>query len=591
MIGVALAILSPLLAAAAILALRRASAALALLGSSIGLGGAIYALVRVAEGARFAAELPGLPGMPLRLVAEPLTALVSVIVGVVGLLVLVYAVGYMRGEVGQARFFGQMSLFVGAMQSLVLAGDWVLLLAAWEIIGLASYLLIGFYYEWEDASRAAVRAFLYTRTADLGLYVAVFVLITQSGTSEISRTLQTGGPAATVAGLALLVAAAGKSAQTPLQGWLQDAMTGPTTVSALLHSATLVAAGALLLIRVSPMLTPGVQLVTGLLGGITAVVAGLIAASGCDLKRLLAASTSSQYGFMLLAVGAGSPAAALFHLLAHAAMKSGLFLGSGVFQHARGSTALEDLGGVGRERPVAYAGFVVAGLALAGTPPLAGFFSKDAVIAAAFESPYAPFLVPLVLAGTLLTGAYVARTLGLLWRGTGGGESVSGTRWMGAGYAALVALAVVMGFAEGPLASLLGEEVPRSLTSLASGLVLAFGGLALGWFVPAGRMLGPVRMPALRGFRVSGGFDSLVARPVLAAAEAARLTDEEGIDRFIAALVGRTRALGAKARRLQTGLVHKELMLAVVGAALILTFLTFAAFGVLGFYPALFPIP
>ncbi|WP_047863751.1 NADH-quinone oxidoreductase subunit 5 family protein [Rubrobacter aplysinae] len=602
MIGVALAILGPLLAAAAILALRRGGAALALFGSAAGLAGSLYALAGVAGGGRYSATLPGLPGLPLRLVAEPVTAVASAVVGVVGLLVVVYAVGYMKEEAGQARFFGQMSLFVGAMQTLVLAGDWVLLLAAWEIIGLCSYLLIGFHYERRDAARSAVRAFLYTRTADLGLYVAVFVLISQTGTSEISRTLELGGPVATFAGLALLVAVAGKSAQVPLQGWLQDAMTGPTPVSALLHSATLVAAGALLLVRVSPMLTPAAQLATGILGGVTAVVAGVIAVSGRDLKRLLAASTSSQYGFMLLAVGAGAPAAALFHLVAHAAMKSSLFLGAGVFQRARSSTAFADLGGVGRERLPVYLGFVVAGLALAGVPPLSGFFSKEAVVAATLHSPSAPVLAPLALVGALLTAVYVARALRLLWRGEGEDKSVPGARWMWAGLAALVVLAAALGVAKAPLTGLLGREIPFGFLAALLGLALALAGLVLGWLVPAGTLLGPLRGAAERGFRVLGGFDGLVARPALAlaltadavdrglhagvlgagrlslsVANVARATDEHGIDRLIAGLVRGMRRLGRRARRMQTGLVHRELMLAAFGVAVILISLSLFA--------------
>jgi len=602
MTAVALAILGPLLAAAAILVIRRGAPLLALLGSAAGLAGVSIALVRVSGGTHLSATLPGLPGLPLRLVAEPLTALLSVVVAVVGFLVLVYAVGYMKGEGDRARFFAGMSFFVAAMQTLVLAGDWVLLLASWELIGLASYPLIGFWYWREGIPPAATRAFLYTRTADLGLYGAIFVLIKQTGTSEISATLDVGGTAATIAGLLLLVAAAGKSAQTPLQGWLQDAMVGPTPVSALLHSATLVAAGAILMIRVSPLLPSSVQLTVGLLGGVTVIVTGLIAISQRDLKRLLAASTSSQYGFMLIAVGAGAPVAALFHLVTHATMKSSLFLGAGVFQHARGSTAFADLSGVGRERRPVFAGFVLAGLALAGVPPLGGFFSKDAVIAASFASPYAPVLVPLALAGTLLTAIYVARALRLLWRGEGEDEPLTGTRWMGTGLACLVALAAVLGLAEGLLAGLIGEEIPRSLLAVVIGVTLALGGLLLGWFVPAGRLLGPVRAPTERGFRFFGGFDGLVAQPAmtiaraadgldrgihagvlgvgnaaLVVARAARLTDDAGIDRLIAVLVRGTRELGGRARGLQTGLVHRELLLAAAGAVLILAFLTVGA--------------
>ncbi|CAN5882278.1 hypothetical protein BH18ACT11_BH18ACT11_11050 [soil metagenome] len=598
-----LAILGPLFCAAVILTLRRGAAPLAIVGSFAGLAGASLALAGVAGGASSSVKLPGLPGLPLRLVADPLGALLSLVVGAVGFLVLLYAVGYMEGEGSRARFYAGMSFFVAAMQALVLAGDWVLLLASWELIGFSSYLLIGFWFWRDGVPSSATRAFLYTRTADLGLYVGVFVLISRTGTSEISATLNAGGLTATVAGLLLLSAAAGKSAQTPLQGWLQDAMAGPTPVSALLHSATLVAAGAILMIRISPLLTPAVQLTVGLLGALTAIVCGLIAVSQRDLKRLLAASTSSQYGLMLLAVGAGAPVAALFHLVAHAAMKSSLFLGAGIFQHARGSTAFADLVGVGRERRLAFAGFVVAGLALAGVPPLSGFFSKDAVIAAAFASPYARIFGPLALAGALLSAVYVARAIRLLWRGEGEGSSVTGRGWMGAGLAALVALSAVLGLVEGPIAGLIGEDIPRNLPASGLGLALALGGLLLGWFVPAARLLGPVKEPAEWGFRLGGGFDATLARPALvlaraadrldsgihqgvvglggaalALARAARLADDAGIDRLIAALVRGTRELGGRARELQTGLVHKELLLAVAGAALILAFLALGAF-------------
>lgn len=599
----ALTILGPLAAAALILAVRRLAAPLALLGAGVGLAAAGATLAGVAGGARLSAELPGLPGLPLRLVAEPLTAALATVVAVVSALVMIYAVGYMIEESDKARFYAGMSFFAAAMQALVLAGDWVLLLAAWELIGLSSYLLIGFWYSRDGIPSSATRAFLYTRTADLGLYVAIFVLILATGTSGIGRTLEASGPAATVAGLLLLVAATGKSAQTPLQGWLQDAMVGPTPVSALLHSATLVAAGAILMIRTSSLLPSTVLLVVGAMGGLTALVAGMIAVAERDLKRLLAASTSSQYGFMLLAVGAGSPAAALVHLAAHAAMKSSLFLGAGVFQHARGSTAFDELGGAGREHRWTFAGFAVAGLALAGVPLLSGFFSKDAILAATLESPYAALFLPLALVGTLLTAAYVARALRLLWRNDGCGNgreaSVAGIRWMGAGLVPLTVLAAVLGPALTPLARLVGEELPGDVLTALGGLAAVVAGLLLGWLVPDGRLLGPLRGIAETGFRFGGGFDGLVARPALALARAtarfddgvihpavlavgraslavagaARTTDERGIDGLIFALVRGTRRLGGRARELQSGLIHKELLLAAVGGALIFVLL------------------
>lgn len=604
----ALTVLGPLAAAVLVLALRRLPAPLALLGAGVGLAAALVTLVLVAGGARYSAELPGLPGLPLRMVVDPLSAVLVAVVAVVSTLVFVYAVGYMRGETGLPRFFAGMSFFVAAMQALVLAGDWILLLAAWELIGLSSYILIGFWFWRPGAASGATRAFLYTRSADLGLYVGVFVLIAASGTSEISETLRAGGPAALTAGLLLLVAAAGKSAQTPLQGWLQDAMAGPTPVSALLHSATLVAAGAILTIRAFPLLPPEALLAAGLLGGVTAVVTGTIALAQGDLKRLLASSTSSQYGLMLLAVGAGAPAAAAAHLVTHAAMKSALFLASGVFQHARGSTRFDDLARVGREHQRAFAGFAVAGLALAGIPPLSGFFSKEAIVAASFGSPNAALFAPLALLGTLLTGAYVARAARILWRGASeepsGDEPIRGATWMGAGLAVLAAFAATLGFAVGPLGSLFGAELPEFGTGALLGAASLLGvgaavvGLLAGWLLPARRMLGPLLAPAGNGFKVAGGFDGLVARPALALARgadaldrrlhagavavghggvvvagAARLADERGIDGLIAALVRGTRKLGGRARELQSGLVHRELLLAVVGGALVFVLL------------------
>ena len=383
----ALIILAPLLAGLAELVLRRAPEAIALVGVGIGFLAAMGTLAGAVAGDAVQLVLPGLPQMPLRLVAAPLTAVFSATVATVAACVLVYAVGYMRSDPERPRFFGILLLFVAAMQALVLAGDWITVLAAWELIGFSSYLLIGFWHGRDGVPSAATRAFLHTRSADLGLYLGIFVLIGWAGTSEISATLAISGTPALVAGLLLLVGAMGKSAQVPLQDWLQRAMVGPTPVSALLHSATLVAAGAILLIRVAPMLPAGALIAVGLVGGVTAVVTGLIALAERDLKRLLAASTSSQYGLMLLAIGAGVPVAALLHLIAHAAIKSTLFLGAGVFQHDRDSTDMDAVAGAGRARPLVLSAFAVAAVALAGIPPLAGFFSKDAILAAALAAP------------------------------------------------------------------------------------------------------------------------------------------------------------------------------------------------------------
>jgi NADH-quinone oxidoreductase subunit L len=590
----AFAALAPFAALLLIVLSRRIPATLALVGAAVGAGAAIYTLTRVARGARAAATLPGLPGYPLRLVIDPFAAVLQTTIAVVALCVLVYAVGYMRRYGGHTRFYAEMSFFVAAMQTLILAGDWILFLAAYELIGLASYLLIGFWFERPGVPRAATRAFLITRGADLGLYLGVFILVAHAGTTAIAGTLRVGGTAATIAALLLVVAAMGKAAQVPFQGWLQDAMLGPTPVSALLHAATLVIAGVVLLMRAFPLLPPGVLLLVGTVGGVTALVTGLMALAQGDLKRLLAASTSSQLGFMFLALGAGSVAAALVHLVAHAVMKSALFLGAGIYQEAYDSTAFADLRGAGRAHRATYLLFAVAGLALAGIPPLAGFWSKDAVVAATFAVPSSSLLAALALIGTLLTGGYVGRALRLLWRGDAEEKPVAGMGWMIAGLAVLALLATTLGAAVHPIAGLLRLPLPEDSLSAWLDVAAAVVGVLGGGLFPIGRLLGPARPWAATGFRVGDGFDGLVARPALAlarlcdeadralhrgvcgigraglaVARAAAWTDERVIDGIIRELVAGTRGLGGRARRLQTGLVSRELVFTMGGIALV----------------------
>ena len=594
MIWLALTLLAPLGAALAVFTLRRAPAATALAGAGLGLAGALGLFAAASDGAEVTATLPFLPDLPIRLLASPLTATLALMVATVAAMVLIYAAGYMARDPEKTRFFGTMLMFISAMELLVLSGDWITLLAAWEMIGFASYLLIGFWHGRKGVPGAAMRAFLYTRTADLGLYIAAFVLIGVAGTSEISATLATTGTPALVAGLLLLFAAMGKSAQVPMQDWLMRAMAGPTPVSALLHSATLVAAGAILLIRASPMLPGGALLAVGIVGGVTAVVAGLMALAARDLKRLLAASTASQYGLMLVALGAGAPIAALLHLIAHAAIKSSLFLGAGVFQHDRDSTDLDALAGAGRARPGIFAGFALAALALAGLPPMAAYVSKDAILAAALDSPSAPWLLPLALLGSVLTGAYMARALKALWSGAAA-RPQSAVPYMAVGMGVLVTLAATLGFGFKPLEAMLGAHMPEpSWVIPAMGLAVGLGGLVLGWALPPARLLGPLLAPARNGFAVAGGMDALVARPALALAaacerleqwllsavlatgrinlsigNATRRADRDTIDAGIFGLVDRTIALGARARRLQSGFIHHEMALTFVGVVLV----------------------
>ncbi len=611
-----LAIAGPVAALVLIVGLRRAPATFSIGGALVAFGGALGGVIDAGAGGHANLAFGGLPDSPLQLQHDSFTEVLSLTVATVALLVFVYAVGYMHAERDQVRFFAELSLFVAAMQGLVLAGDWLLLLACWELIGLASYLLIGFWYERPLVPAAATRAFLTTRGADLGLYVAVFALVTAARTTEIGPTLGA-SQGQFVVGMLLLVAAMGKSAQVPFQGWLQDAMLGPTPVSALLHSATLVAAGAILLIRSAPVFSGPMLTAVGTVGGLTILLTGTMALA----QRLLAASTSSQLGFMLIGIGAGWPVAALVHLVAHAAMKAALFLGAGIFQHAVDSTALAELRGMGRAQPRVFVLFVLAGLALAGVPPLAGFWSKDALEAAALETPNRSFLFPLALVGSLFTGAYVARALRLLWQGSAQRRPVRGVFWMVVGLAGLSLLAAFLGPALGDIARLVSQTLPANASAQLLGLSAATLGLVAGWSGFADRLVAPISIQAARGFRVGDGWIGLVVRPALVLAYAAdrldrgllefslsvgrrglvaahgpvaridarvervvmavgtgglllarasRRFDDVDLDGLIRQLVRAAQSLGMRARRLQTGFVSRELLVATAGAALIL---------------------
>ena len=503
----------PCLAALLILLLRRANATLALAGALCSLVASMYTLATIAD-STYQATMAWLPTIALIVRSDAQTSLLATTVALVGCMVFVYAIGYMEHE-STPRFYAGMSFFLAAMQLLVLAGDWVLLLGAWELIGFASYLLIGYWYEQDTARAAATRAFLVTRTADLGLYLGSIVLITATGTTEIVATTSVGGTVGTVAALLLLLAVIGKSAQVPLQGWLADAMAGPTPVSALLHSATLVAAGVILLLRTFPLLSPGLLLAVALVGGVTAVLTGLTAFAQRDLKRVLAASTSSQLGLMLVAIGAGSPIAAMLHLVAHATIKSSLFLGAGIFQHARESTAFDQLRGIGRHHRVVYASFAVAGLALAGLPPLVGFWSKDAILAATLTAPNAWLLAPMAVAGSLLSAMYISRALRLLWQGDAEAPGTRVNPWMTTALVVMVGLVAALGILATPLLGFLGLHVPEERAAVWLGLLIIVVGMPIGWYVSATRLLGGLRPRAEAGFRLGGGLVGIVARPTL----------------------------------------------------------------------------
>ncbi len=344
---------------------------------------------------------------------DGLARLMAWIVAAVGLLITIYAVTYMADEQRQPYFFSCFSFFIGAMLLLVLADSMVLLFVAWEMVGLASFLLIGFWHTQTDARAAAQKAFLLTRLGDLGMLLGWLLALYQTGTTDIGALLTAVpniAPATlTLIALLFLCGAAGKSAQLPLTAWLPDAMAGPTPVSALMHSATMVAAGVYLLVRLFLLFAaaPGALAVVLWIGGLTALFAALVATAQTDIKRVLAWSTVSQLGEMMLALGLAGPLAAAYHLAAHATFKSTLFLTAGALDHATGTRDLHKLGGLARAMPWTAAIFGVAALALAGVFPFSGFWSEDTILARAANVGVAPAALLVLL--IFLAGTYSGR--------------------------------------------------------------------------------------------------------------------------------------------------------------------------------------
>ena len=405
--------LAPLLASLIILMLGRARSS-----GWINLAGVVVALLvllLIGAPAGLHGEWFTVGGLHLTLglSLDGLSRLMAWLVTGVGSLVSVYALAYMKEEQDQPRFFAAFAFFLGVMLTLVLSTSTLLLYAAWEGVGLASYLLIGFWYARPEAVRAARRAFLLTRLGDLGLLLGWLLALRLTGSTDISALLGAVGslPAATVTLVALLflAGAAGKSAQLPLTAWLPDAMAGPTPVSALLHSATMVAAGVYLLLRLEPLYaaSPVALTAAAWLGGLTALFAALTATVQTDLKRVLAWSTVSQLGEMFLAFGLGAPLSAAQHLTTHALFKSALFLAAGSVEHATGTRDLRQLGGLLRPLPWTAAAFVAGGLTLAGLPPFGAFWSEDEILQAAVRA--GPLPAALLLALIFLAGVYISR--------------------------------------------------------------------------------------------------------------------------------------------------------------------------------------
>jgi len=527
----------------------------------------------------------GSMSLPAGWAVDSLAAIMLLVVGVVALMVMVFSAGYMAGDPGWSRYYALLCLFTGSMTLLVVGDSFVTLFIGWELVGACSYLLIGFWYQKPSAVAAAIKAFLTTRVGDIGLLLGLMLLWNATGTlayEGVMRGIETASPGLiTAAAICIAVGAIGKSAQFPLHIWLPDAMEGPTPVSALIHAATMVAAGVFLVARTWPLFeaAPAARSLLLFVGVVSALGAAMIALVQRDIKKVLAYSTISQLGFMFAALGAGAWEIAFFHLVSHAAFKALLFLASGSVIHGSGTQDLAEMGGLRKTMPVTFAVWVIGGAALVGIPPFAGFFSKDAVLDAVWlASPIAG--VALFLAA-ILTGYYTVRATKLAFFG----------EWRGAGHShesplsmlvPLVVLAVpAAGIGVGArwVAERLGEHYEAlSVPLSAVAVILALAGAVYAWVTV--RDAGPDTAEAgraVRALRLGFGYDSAVQRfavvPVAVACRALwAIVDRFLIDGIVEGSAIAAGAVSGYLSRLQSGDGQGYAAVIAFAAVLILAF-------------------
>jgi len=517
----------------------------------------------------------------------------------VGSLIHVYAMGYMEHDERRQRFFGYLNLFIAAMLLLVLADDYLALYAGWEGVGVASYLLIGFWQDRNSAAVAAKKAFLVNRVGDIGMSIAIMIMFTTFGTTSIAGVNAAAPQASrgvdTAIGLMLLLAACGKSAQFPLQSWLLDAMEGPTPVSALIHAATMVTAGVYLVVRSRGVFeaAPDAQLTVVVVGTITLLYGAVIGCAKDDIKKALAGSTMSQIGYMMLAAGLGPVGYvfAVFHLLTHGFFKANMFLGAGSVMHGMGDQVeMRRFGGLARAMPITTATFVFGYLAIIGVPPFAGFFSKDKIIEVAFAQHPLAGICAFIGAG--VTAFYMTRLVIMTFfsarrwsEGVHPHESspvMTGVlvvlaafslaggfvlEYVGPGIRAW--LTPVTGFAEAP------SRISSTLLSVLTLVVVAAGvGLAYVLFhrrpipetAPAGNAVTTLARENLYGDAFN---EAVFMRPGTVFAAGLDHLDRGAVDGLVRGVTGSIAGLSAEGRRLQNGFVRSYALLTLTGALLV----------------------
>lgn len=458
----------------------------------------VTAALRVWPGGHEAAEEPiyhatyaiaQIAGEPFTvgLQLDPIAAVMILVVTIVGAGVQLYSLGYMHRDGRVGWYYAVLSLFTSAMLLLVLADNFLLLYLAWEVMGLCSYLLIGFWHEQEAPRRASIKAFLTTRIGDVGFMLGLFAMYSAVGSFAFTDVLhhEWAPAAASAVAFGLLFGAMGKSAQVPLHVWLPDAMAGPTPASALIHAATMVAAGVYLVARALPVFEASGSALTATLivGSLTALMGGLMATVQHDIKKVLAYSTISQLGYMFVALGAGGATAALYHLVTHAFFKSLLFLGAGVIIHAYHTQDMREMGGLRSYLPWTTVAFTIGSLALAGIFPFSGFWSKDEILTVLLhEHQYVAFAI--ALAAAFVTAFYVARLWFRVFAGPKQAEELHEAHWeMIVPMVVLAGITAVIGFAGPALGDFLGHEIPYpQLSTAAISSVVALAGLAVSWW-------------------------------------------------------------------------------------------------------------
>ncbi|TCO65276.1 NADH-quinone oxidoreductase subunit L [Actinocrispum wychmicini] len=552
---------------------------------------------------------------------DPLSVTFVLLITGVGALIHIYSVGYMADDDGRRRFFGYLNLFVAAMLILVLGNSFVTLYLGWEGVGLASYLLIGWYQNRPSAATAAKKAFLMNRVGDVGLAVAIFLLFKNLGTTQytevFARIHELSPGTITAIAILLLLGACGKSGQFPLQAWLPDAMEGPTPVSALIHAATMVTAGVYLIARTNPIynLTPDGQLVVVIIGAITLLIGCVIGCAYDDIKKVLAYSTVSQIGYMILAVGLGPVGYALgiMHLLAHGFFKAGLFLGAGSVMHAmKDEVDMRKFGGLARTMPITFVTFGLGYLALIGFPFLSGFYTKDAIIEAAFgQEGWRGWVFGGAAAlGALLTAFYMTRLMFMTFFGKKRWKDLKAAdgsdfhpheskpvMWIPMAVLAIGSIGAGAFLAIGDrftdwLAPSVGKRVevehlliPKELIEWGSVGLMVIGAVLAWLFV--GRKDVPVVKPArvspvVRAARAdlygNALNEALIAKPGTWLARALVFFDNKGVDGLVNGIAASFGGSSGRLRRLQTGFVRSYALSMLASGILVVAALLMVRF-------------